>query len=73
MQMNSVFTRLNLTFTILAVVYISSCIPQKWLIYLQDKLDAKYTLKPGDILYIRVMITNRQINELWEYSIACNR
>ena len=74
MQIKFINMRLNLIFTILVAILVSSCIPQSRLTYLQDKLavgdrvpagEKKYTLKPGDILYVRVMTTNQEMNELF--------
>ena len=74
MQIRSITMRLSFIFTILVAVLVSSCIPQRRLTYLQDKLavgdrvpagEKRYTLKPGDILYVRVMTTNQEMNELF--------
>ncbi len=58
----------------MVAVLVSSCIPQRKITLLQDRQDLgdeitagerKYTLKPGDILYVRVMTTNTEMNELF--------
>lgn len=74
MQIRLLFTRFSIFLYILVSVLFSSCIPQKRLIYLQDKQrlgdelpagEKIYTLKPGDILYVRVMTTNPEISALF--------
>lgn len=64
----------GLLWTLMVAVLVSSCIPQRKIKILQDKHelgdeitagDRKYTLKPGDILYVRVMTTNTEMNELF--------
>ena len=66
--------RLILIYAILVPVLFSSCIPQKRLTYLQDRLAVgdelkteglEYRLKTNDILYVRVMTTNPEMNELF--------
>ena len=58
----------------MVAVLISSCIPQRKIKILQDKqelgdeitgVERKYTLKPGDILHVRVMTTNTEMAELF--------
>jgi len=59
---------------LLVSILFSSCIPQRKIKILQDRQELgdeitagerKYTLKPGDILYVRVMTTNTEMNELF--------
>ncbi len=69
------FTRCpGLMLTLLVSILFSSCIPQNKIILLQDKQsmgnellgkERKYTLKEGDILYVRVMTTNQEMNALF--------
>ncbi len=74
MQIKFINMRLSLIFTILVAILVSSCIPQRRLIYLRDRQalgdelrveEKKYTLKPGDILYVRVMTANPEISNLF--------
>lgn len=64
----------GLLWTLMVAVLVSSCIPQRKITILQDKQEMgdeitagerKYTLKPGDILYVRVMTTNTEMTELF--------
>lgn len=63
-----------LFFAIVVTVMISSCIPQRKLTYLQDKKsvgdelkvrETEYRLKPNDILHVRVMTTNTEMDQLF--------
>lgn len=70
-------------FSIILVLLLGSCIPQKKIIYMQDKTAEKgyqneylkaevitesYKVKPGDYIYIRVNTTKEEINNLYNLS-----
>lgn len=67
--------RMSVPLILLTGLLFSSCIPQSRLTYLQDKhavigdhLDVdekKYQVKPGDVLYVRVMTTDPEIHEVF--------
>ena len=74
MQIKLITMRLILIYSILVTILFTSCIPQRRLTYLQERLPvgdklkiegSEYRLKTNDILYVRIMTTNREMNELF--------